>query len=65
MLMKITHNHLTSLTFLFRFCRIDLFPLFRPSLPTFHYSLRAVGLIYEPEAIIPCGLPGEWPQKIL
>jgi hypothetical protein len=27
------------------FCRIDLFPLFIPSIPTFHYS------------IIPCGLP--------
>jgi hypothetical protein len=28
------------------FCRIDLFLLFRPILPTFHYS------------IIPCGLSG-------
>ncbi len=27
------------------FCRIDLFPLFIPSIPTFHYS------------IIPCGFP--------
>jgi len=33
------------------FCRIDLFPLFIPSLPTFHYS------------IIPCGLPRELPSK--
>jgi len=35
------------------FCRIGCFPLFRPSLPKFHYS------------IIPCGLPKEWPQKAL
>ena len=33
------------------FCRIDLFPLFIPSLPTFHYS------------IIPCDLPTSMATK--
>jgi hypothetical protein len=45
---KAENGYLTPLIIQVRFnifCRIDLFPLFIPSIPTFHYS------------IIPCGLP--------
>ncbi len=45
---KAENGYLTTIIIKVRFnifCRIDLFPLFIPSIPTFHYS------------IIPCGLP--------
>ena len=44
---KAENGYLTTIIIKVRFnifCRIDLFPLFIPSIPTFHYS------------IIPCGL---------
>jgi len=46
--MKAEKGYLTSIIIKCRyniFCRIDLFPLFIPSIPIFHYS------------IIPCGFP--------